>query len=43
MKTIIVEPIVHDAEQRLKLIFDYDDLLISKVKELPGSRWSRTM
>jgi site-specific recombinase XerD len=43
MKTITVEPAVHEDERRIKLIFDYDDLLISKVKELPGSRWSRRM
>lgn len=43
MKTIAIEPAIHNHERRIKLVFDYDDLLISKVKKLPGCKWSRTM
>jgi len=43
MIIITIEPIEYQGEQRIKLIFNYDDALIGKVKELPGSRWSMTM
>lgn len=43
MKTIIIEPVIHRSEPRLKLVFDYDDVLIGKIKKIPDSRWSRRM
>ena len=43
MKTIAIEPTIHNHERRIKLKFAYDDLLISKIKKLPGCKWSRTM
>lgn len=43
MKTITLEPAVHKGERRIKLRFGYDDRLISLVKKISGSAWSRTM
>ena len=43
MKTILIEPVMHRGEPRIKLIFDYDDELIKLVKKISGSTWSRTM
>jgi len=43
MIIITIEPIEYQGEQRIKLIFNYNDTLIGKVKKLPGSRWSMTM
>jgi site-specific recombinase XerD len=43
MKTILIEPVIHSGEPRIKLIFDYDDELIGLVKKIPGSLWSRTL
>jgi integrase/recombinase XerD len=43
MKSITVEPILYKAENRIKLIFPYDDVLIGMVRKIPGSAWSRTM
>jgi integrase/recombinase XerD len=41
--TIEIDRVVHNGEQRIKLLFGYDDKLISLVKKIPGSTWSRTM
>jgi len=43
MNTISLEPAVHKGERRIKLLFGYDKELISLVKKLPGSAWSKTM
>jgi integrase/recombinase XerD len=43
MQTIRIEPAVHKEEQRIKLLFGYDKELISLVRKIPGSAWSRTM
>lgn len=43
MKTITIEPVLYKTENRIKLIFPYDDGLIGMVRKIPGSAWSRTM
>jgi integrase/recombinase XerD len=43
MQTITIEPAVHNGERRIKIVFSYDDKLISLIKKIPGSAWSRTM
>ncbi len=40
---IIVESIIYKSEKRIKLVFDYDEDIISKVKTIPGRRWSDTL
>jgi integrase/recombinase XerD len=44
-KTVMVtaEPVIHNDENRIKLVFSYDKELIEKVKKIPGARWSQTM
>ncbi len=42
MKTIILETAIHRNERRLLLKFDYDDLLIKKVKTLKDALWSQS-
>lgn len=42
MKTIILETASHRNEPRLLLKFDYDSILIEKVKKLKGVRWSQS-
>ncbi|MBL7135232.1 MAG: site-specific integrase [Candidatus Marinimicrobia bacterium] len=34
---------MHHNRQRVLLIFDYDPLLVGKIKELPDRRWSKTL
>src|SRR6056297_769666 len=36
------EKILHRGERRLKVIFAYDTVLISKIKQIDGARWSQT-
>jgi len=43
MKNILIQPVLHRNEKRLKLVFDYDEELIEKIKNLPGRKWSKTM
>ncbi|MBN3035229.1 MAG: hypothetical protein JW861_06555, partial [Bacteroidales bacterium] len=43
IKTIVVEPVVHPDERRLKLVFGYDDELIALVKGIEGRQWSASM
>ncbi len=43
MKNILIEPVLHRNEQRLKLVFDYDEGLIEKIKNMTGRKWSKTM
>ncbi|MBN2521685.1 MAG: site-specific integrase [Bacteroidales bacterium] len=40
---ITIEPATHRGEQRLKIIFPYNEQLIDKVRSIPGCRWSATM
>lgn len=40
---IKAEPVNHKGKNRIKLIFEYDEELICKVKQIPGARWSETM
>jgi integrase/recombinase XerD len=42
-RQITIEPMRHKGEDRVKLIFPYDDVLLGMVKKIPGSAWSRTM
>lgn len=43
MKTIRTEVITYKGDKRIKLIFDYDNELIQRVKEIPGARWSDSL
>lgn len=43
MKTITINRIVHRQEDKISLVFDYDQELIDLVKKLPGRKWSKTM
>ncbi|MCD4788796.1 MAG: tyrosine-type recombinase/integrase, partial [Bacteroidales bacterium] len=43
MKNLLVQPVLHRNEKRLKLVFDYDEELIEKIKNMPGRKWSKTM
>ena len=40
---IVVKKVTHRQRQRLALIFQYDEELISQVKRIPGIQWSKTM
>jgi hypothetical protein len=40
---IKTEVIFHNGEKRIKLLLDYNDMLIKQVKNLPGRRWSQTI
>jgi len=42
-KKIIVEPVVHRSEKRLKLLYSFDTDLNNTVKPIYGRRWSKTM
>jgi integrase/recombinase XerD len=39
MKKIQIEPVTIDGQQRIRLIFGYDEFLIKQVRTIPGSRW----
>ena len=43
MKPITISRIFHRQEERLSLVFDYDEELIEKIKNIPGRKWSKTM
>ncbi|MFW6327464.1 MAG: site-specific tyrosine recombinase/integron integrase [Bacteroidota bacterium] len=43
MKTIIVSPTIHDGEPRVKLMFPYDNEVISAIRRIPGVKWSRSL
>ncbi len=40
MKIIRSQVAMHHNKKRVVLIFDYDPLLVGKIKELPDRRWS---
>ncbi len=42
-KTITFDFVVHRDQKRIKLVFDYNDELINKIKTIPGRAWSQTM
>ena len=42
-KEIIVEPLRHRNENRLKLIFKYDKELIDSIKKIENSKWSASL
>ncbi len=41
--TITIEYAYHRQQAVIKLLFKYDSLIISRVKQLDGIRWSKTM
>ncbi|MFH2024769.1 MAG: site-specific tyrosine recombinase/integron integrase [bacterium] len=43
MKIIRTQVAMHHNRQRVLLIFDYDPVLVGKIKELPDRRWSKTL
>jgi len=43
MKIIRSRVAMHHNRQRVLLIFDYDPVLVGKIKELPDRRWSKTL
>jgi len=43
MKIIHTRIAMHHNKQRVLLIFGYDPLLVGKIKELPGRKWSKTL
>ncbi len=43
MKTIYTESSVHRKEKRIKLIFDYAQELIKKIRQIHDCKWSKTM
>jgi len=43
MKIIRIRIAMHHNGQRVLLIFDYDPLLVGKIKKLPDRRWSKTL
>ena len=43
MKTIIVVSTLHMGVRRIKLSFEYDFLLIKRIKSIYGAKWSQTM
>jgi integrase/recombinase XerD len=43
MNEIRLRKATHNDKKVIKLIFDFDNELIKKVKEIPGSSWSKTM
>lgn len=40
---IIIEPVIHKREKRLKLLFRYDLALIQIIRNIDGRKWSETM
>lgn len=43
MHTIFIEKVLHKGERRLKVIFRYNNDILRQLKEINGTRWSRTM
>ncbi|MFO7827700.1 MAG: tyrosine-type recombinase/integrase [Bacteroidales bacterium] len=43
MQTIFIQKELHRGERRLKIIFRYNDDILRQLKEIPDTRWSRTM
>jgi integrase/recombinase XerD len=43
MKRITAERVIHRGASRIALKFSFDNELITKLKDLPDARWSRTM
>ena len=33
----------YDNQEIIKLMFDYDKDIVSKIRKIPGARWSRSM
>jgi integrase/recombinase XerD len=40
---ITLEAVVHNNENRIRLLFNYNKLLIDQLKNIEGARWSATM
>jgi hypothetical protein len=43
LKLIKTEHVIHRGENRIKLVFPFDNDTIAKVKKIPGRKWSQTM
>lgn len=42
MKTIRIKPVIFHDDKRLAMMFEYDDELICRIKQLNSSKWSRS-
>lgn len=43
MRTIILERVIHRGQKRIKLIFDFDVVVMDILKTIEGAAWSATM